>query len=53
MHFLNSIDYTVIVVYLSVLLALGFYLQKRASNSQRHCDESNACADFTCRYKIC
>ncbi len=33
MHFLNSIDYTVIVIYLSVLIALGFYLQKKASNS--------------------
>ncbi len=31
--YLNSIDYTVIVVYFIVLLALGVYLQRRASSN--------------------
>ncbi|MBN2012777.1 sodium:solute symporter [candidate division KSB1 bacterium] len=33
MNYLNSVDYTVIVVYLTILIGLGFYLQKRASQS--------------------
>ncbi|NLP10714.1 sodium:solute symporter [bacterium] len=33
MHFLNSVDYTVIVLYFLVLVGLGFYLQNRASKS--------------------
>ncbi|MBD3289656.1 sodium:solute symporter [candidate division KSB1 bacterium] len=32
-NLLNSVDYSVIVVYLAVLIALGLYLQKKASNS--------------------
>jgi SSS family solute:Na+ symporter len=30
---LNSVDYTVILVYLCILVGLGFYLQRRASKS--------------------
>ena len=35
MHFLNSVDYSVIVTYLLVLIGFGLYLQKKASQSIR------------------
>ncbi len=33
MQILNSIDYTVIIVYLAALVGLGFYLQRKAAQS--------------------
>jgi solute:Na+ symporter, SSS family len=33
MSYLNSIDYTIIVVYFSILVGLGIYLQRKASSS--------------------
>lgn len=33
MNFLNGIDYAIIVIYFSILIGLGLYLQKKASSS--------------------
>ncbi len=33
MSYLNSIDYTVIIIYFSALICLGLYLKKKASAS--------------------
>ena len=33
MKYLNATDYTVIIIYFSILVGLGFYLQKKAAAS--------------------